>query len=267
MIGALIGSSIGAQVGANLGDGTSAGGGIVGVTRDAASGWYFPASAGEWTIFMAAAGLATGNPSSGHLCQEPSGNLADSIGSVTLTQSGAGHLYQQTVAGFTRKAVTTVDGTANQKWINSTVAPNPNTTSTGYLAAIRMPAANPAAARDLLANGGTLDLRMAATGKINAVNGATTAGTGSPVGTVQLVYLQRDITNSLFTCYTLQEKIVGTFGAVVSNPMFVLGGQTTVAADAGYLADYLFAGAAAEQTSGQVKTLFQTLTGLAVPWS
>lgn len=277
MIGVRVGLAVGARVGVAAGVNAdemappSAGSLIAGVTRDASSGWYFPASAAEWTLLMAAAGLATGNPSSVHLNQEASGNLADSIGAVALTQTGAGHLYQQTVAGFTRKAVTTVDGTAGQKWINTTVAPDPGVISTLWLVAIRFPAANPAAIRDLLANSSLMDVRFTTTGKLQIINGATTSGTASPAGTVQLVAIQHDLTNSVWAAYTHQEKIAGTFAALGTNPNYMVGGQNAAAADAGYLYDALFGGAPAELTQAQMRTLFQTLTRDAVvpvviPW-
>lgn len=260
---------IGVRGGVRGGIGTnpSGGSGIPGVTRDAASQWYFPASAAEWTAFMTAAGLATGNPVTTHNCQEASGALVDAFGLANLAQSGTGHLYQQTVSGFTRKAVTTIDATAGQKWLNTTTAPDPSLVSTIWLAAIRFPAAAPAANRDLMANAATLDCRLNAAGKIAFINGATSAGTANPLGGVHLVAVQHNVTASSFTGFTDQEKVVGTFVANATNPMFVLGGQTTVAGDVGYLWEAEFAGTAAELTSAQMKTLFQTLTGIVIPWS
>ena len=241
--------------------------GIAGVTRDAASGWYFPANATEWTAFMAAIGLATGNPTNAWGCQEASGALVDAFGVANLAASGAGHLYAQPVSGFTRKAATLVDGTVGQKWLNSTTAPNPNTVSTLWLAAIRFPASSPAAARCLLANSSTLDCRLSATGKITFINGASTAGTANPLGGVHLVAVQHNLTGTTFTGFTDQEKVAGTFTTNASNPMLSIGGQTTAPADVGHLGVYEFSGAAAELTSGQMKTLFQGITGLVVPWS
>lgn len=245
----------------------SGGAGIPGVTRDAASQWYFPASAAEWTALMSAAGLATGNPVTTHNCQEASGALVDAFGLANLAASGAGHLYAQSVAGFTRLAVTTVDATAGQKWLNTTTAPDPNLVSTLWLAAIRFPAVAPAANRDLMANAGTLDCRLNASGKIAFINGATTAGTANPLGGVHLVAVQHNLTATTFTGFTDQEKVVGTFAVNTTNPMFVLGGQTTIPGDVGYLWEAEFSGAAAELTSAQMKTLFQTLTGIVIPWS
>lgn len=243
------------------------GGGIPGVTRDAASQWYFPASAAEWTTFMAAIGVGTGNPTSTRNCQEASGALLDSISTVNLAQSGAGHLYQQTIAGFTRKAVRTVDGTVGQKWINSTTAPDPNAVSTLWLAVIEFPAAAPAANRCLMANAAALDCRLTTGGKIAIINGASTNGTANPLGGVHIVGVQHNITAGTFIAFTDQEKITGTFAVNASNPMFVLGGQTAAAANVGYLYESEFSGSAAEGSSLNIKALIQGLTGITVPWS
>lgn len=272
MIGPRIGAAFGPRIGAAFGVGADqlsppTVGGIAGVTRDAIAGWYFPASAAEWSLFMAASGLATGNPVSTRNCQEPSGALVDAFGLANLAQSGTGHLYQQPVSGFARKAVTTIDGTAAQKWLNTTTAPDPATVSTIWLAAIRFPAAAPAAARDLMANAGTLDCRLSAVGKLTVINGASTAGTANPLGGVHMVAVQHNITAGTFTGFSDQEKIVGTFATNTTNPMFVLGGQTIAAGDIGYLWEAEFSGTAAELTSGQMKTLIQTLTGITTPWS
>jgi hypothetical protein len=94
--------------------------GLVGlVTRDASSLIYCPATAAEWTATMAAAGLsAIGNPTQLWKLQEASGSPADSIGSATLTANGAVS-YQQTVSGWTRKAIVPTSGGANYLFNNS----------------------------------------------------------------------------------------------------------------------------------------------------
>jgi hypothetical protein len=68
---------------------------------------YRPESADHWT----ALGLPA--PSFQWNCQEASGNLATAIGSATLTANGAGHLYQQSVTGWTAKFVG-LDGSAHR---------------------------------------------------------------------------------------------------------------------------------------------------------
>lgn len=242
------------------------------VARDATSGIRVPASLTQWQDFNAYhVAIGTANfpnvtPTCLWLCQEASGNLTDTIGGVTLTQSGAGHLYQQIVVGWSRKAVQTIDGTAAQKWINSTTAPNPNTTSTNWFAIVSFPAVAPIAARDVLACTGTLDCRLSTGGKVAIINSGTTNGTANPLAGVHLVEVKHDNTASAFVGYTDQEKIVGGFAAVASAPQFMLGGQTTTASGSAYLYVAEFSGAAAELTDAQHKAR-QLALGWAPLWS
>lgn len=238
---------------------------MAGVTQDALSGKFFPANATQWATTFAAAGV-TASCAHNWNCQEPSGGLADSIGTVTLATSGAGHLFSQAVAGFNRVGVGTTDGTVGQKWINSTTAPDPSATSTIYYGVISYPAVAPAAARDIFANGGTLDHRVSTTGRITIVNGGSTTGAGSIVNGVHPIMLKHDITNSLFVAYTDQEKLAGTYAAVASNPMFAVGGQTAAAANAVYLHLAIFTGPSGQLTDAQIKAVLQTL-GWTIPWT
>lgn len=84
-------------------------GGIT-VTRDGPDNWYVPKSAGDFTQL----GLAI--PDYLWLCQEASGDLAPTIGAITLTATATGHLYQQTVTGWTQKFVGTDGSTGTQSW-------------------------------------------------------------------------------------------------------------------------------------------------------
>lgn len=266
MIGARIGATIGARIGPNVGDGTGGGGGIPGVTRDASSNIYAPANATEWTALMAAAGLATGNPASTWTCQEASGNLADAIGAVPLTQTGAGHLYQQAVAGWTRKAVQCVDGTAGQKWLNTTTAPNPGTTDVLLLAYVAVPVASPAAVRDVCGHAAAADCRFNTTGRLRAIFGASADLVNDPRGRVMPVLVKIDNTGSISAIYTDQEKFIGTYATPASASMVYLGGQTAAASGAAYLYAAEFTGGAARLSDAQAKTLLQTLAWT-IPWS
>lgn len=244
----------------------SAGGGIPGVTRDGASLIYAPANTTEWTTLMAVAALATGNPASTWACQEASGNLADAIGGITLTQTGAGHLYQQAVAGWTRKAVQCVDATVGQKWLNTTTAPNAGTTDVLLLAYVSVPVASPAATRDVCGHAAAADCRFNTTGKLRAIFGASADLTADPRGRVMPVLVKVDNTNTISAIYTDQEKFIGTYTTPASASMVYLGGQTATASAAAYLYAAEFTGAAARLTDAQVKTLLQTL-GWTIPWT
>lgn len=239
---------------------------LAGVARDPTSGVYCPENPTQWAAVLTAAGIASGGPSSTWLCQEGSGNLADSIGTVTLTQSGAGHLYGQAVSGWSRLAVKTVDGTAGQKWINSTTAPNPNTTDTLELGYFSFPGVAPAAVRDVLAVAAAADIRFSTTGKVRAVFGATADLPTSSLGLVQPVVMQVDNTGSVSLAATDRDKLVGTYALPASGTVLALGGHTASASGTGCLYLAQFSGAAARLTAAQIKTLLQTL-GWTVLWT
>jgi RHS repeat-associated protein len=94
-----------------------------GVTRDLMSGWFVPASAAEWTNLLTGSGIP--NPTNLYKCQEASGNLADSIGSTSLTaHNNGGMLYQQFVPGWSRKAVSINSGNFSY-WQSSSSICNP----------------------------------------------------------------------------------------------------------------------------------------------
>lgn len=242
------------------------------VARDSTSLKRFPASLTQWQDFNAYhVAIGTANfpnvtPASVWLMQEASGNLADSIGSITLTQTGAGHLYQQTVTGHTRKAVQTVDGTAGQKWTNSTTAPNPNTTDTFVLSSIFVPAASPAANRDLFAEAAAADVRFSTAGKIRAGFGASADLTVDARNGVRRIGMKVDNTNSVSAIYTDQEKFIGTYALPASGSLISFGGQTTNASGAQYLYAAQFTGASARLTDANVKALYGAL-GDTITWS
>lgn len=79
------------------------------VPTDGPGGWFVPASASDF----AALGLAV--PDYLWLCQEPSGSLNSAIGSLALATNGSGHLYAQSIPGWSRTFVGTNGGTG-QSW-------------------------------------------------------------------------------------------------------------------------------------------------------
>lgn len=239
---------------------------MAGVTRDATSLIYCPSTAAEWNTTLAVAGIGSGGPTSLYLCQEASGNLADSIGTNTLTLAGAGHLFQQPVAGWSRLAATTTDGAVGQKWLNSTTSPDAPTTSVLIYAILRLPAVAPAAARDLIMVSSNADLRFNTTNKLRAGFGASADLVNSSNGTIQPIVIKIDNAGTVEAVYTQQEKFIGTYAVPATAHFLSLGGQSTTAGDVGYMYVTEFAGAAAVLSDAQVKTLLQTV-GYTVPWS
>lgn len=276
MIGPRVGLVAGPRSGYATGIGedeltpSGGGGGIAGVSRDASSGVYCPASAAEWTLLMAAAGLATGNPSALYLCQEAAANLADSIGTFTLAASGTGLVYQQAIAGWARKAFGTTSGGTGVAASVDIGLPNILTNSIlllGYVQPTTIAttrdimgagaAATKILASNLLTSGFARELCVA-----NSASGAADTG-----GVVRPWALGINRTAASTALYTNAEKIVPAFGATAAGQSITLGTLVAGCATARYLYLAAFFNAAAELTSAQVKTLLTTLGWAGIPWS
>lgn len=272
MIGIQIGVQIGTQIGVQIGA-SGSGGSIAGVTRDATSGAYRPNSAAEWALLLAAAGDVAGGPSGAWPCQDASGNLADVIGANPLVPTGAGHAYSVAEAGWTSVTVTLTNGGANRFGLAAGTF-DPSAHSVMWLG--YMDVTPPAGVRGLICGSDS----AAATELAGMVSGAAnhpevkdlaagTAGTSVITAGMSPYVLQLNRTGTSVTFYTLQEKVVGTYGAgiVDGNKGFGAG----VVTSAGIKLNYgtLFLDAAAERTSGQIKNLLTTLGGglWTFPWS
>lgn len=267
MIGPRIGLRVGPKVG--LAVGVSADelgtGGLAGVTRDATSGIYCPASAAEWSALMTAAGLATGNPGFLWLMQDASGNMTDQIGSVPLAPANAPS-YQQTVAGWSRLAGMTTDG-VNQVWSStSALLPDLSATSALLLAYVGFPVA-PGAVRGVLGTGLATSVDVRHTGvSPRILSGANTGNGAATIGSPVRPWVARNnFTGSTTTLLTDQEKVVAAYGTPAGKQVRI-GATAAIAAGAQYLYAAMFIGAAAELSDAQVKTLLSTL-GWSIPWS
>lgn len=245
------------------------------VTRDAAGAFRAPASLTEWQSFNAywvAVGLANFpnlTPDSLYLCQESSGNLADSIGSVTLTANGS-PTYQQTVSNCTRNGIG-FSGAANQRCTAASGSgPNPATTSTMWLWRLDITSAPGSTVNVLLVSDGAINYRLllTTTPKFqSAINGATNNGTSDPrTGFTMWADIQYDKTNLKSTCHTSQEKITNTFSSGVVDGRKGLGGATSWTGHAVY--GVRFDGSKGEMSDAQIKALHTALNdGVAPPWS
>lgn len=173
---------------------------------------FTPSTAGEFTA------LGITAPSNLWLCQEASGNLADSIGALTLT-ANATPLYQQTVPGWTRKAVGFNETAAQRFQALAGSGPNPATQSVAWLCYFRL-SSMPGAARRLLtaadglATTGVLaTLTSAGLILLTCVNVGATGLYNYQDGNVHPLLLVYDRTNSLVRVYTDKEQINGTYSA------------------------------------------------------
>lgn len=223
------------------------------VAQDATSGWYVPASGSEWTTMLSGTGI--GSPSSLWKFQEASGDFADSIGSVTLTNLGGTNAAS--VTGWTRKAYQTVDATGDRAQTSS--FPNQSTTSVAVLAYISLPT-TPGAERQVFSYYSTgPDARVTTTPAIKLAFSSSATGTGNMGTTVHPVLLVSNHTASTISLYTDQDTL--TVGWATDNStIFYFGGFSPSAANTNYLYATMWQGSAAEMTSAQAQQLIFRLT-------
>lgn len=245
--------------------------GYAGVSRDATSGIYVPASSTEWTTFIAAAGLSISVPDSLWLCQEASGNLADSIGALSLTAGGTPG-YQASVTGWTRKAVTSADGSTSAFLRAAASGPNPSTTSSLWVWLVEY-ASTPAANRVVfgLATTSTAECyasilstnvpRIRVAG-VNTNGAAAASGAGVKPWAIIL-----DRAGSRANLYTPNEAVTGTYSGALTDSAKGYGDLVTTTAGASVVYGFMMSGAKAEAaTNGVIKACLQAM-GFTIPWS
>jgi len=245
-------------------------GALVGVTRDAASGKYFPASASEWNTVFAAAGVGVTFAGNIWLCQEASGNLADSGGAgLSLTATGTPS-YQQAVTGYTRlKVSNATDGNANNRF--TATGTDILTNSNLLFGVFDMPTANPAAARTFLglgANATRAAAEFLTTGLLRGRSvGNVNDGTDCK-NAVRPLMLQADRTNNLVRALDDVDKTTPTFDATMAGTLINIwgyaGANLTPACGTLYLTR--LTGSAAEMTDAQKKAVLVTL-GWSISWT
>jgi hypothetical protein len=271
----------GVAVGATAYGDASSGPSMAGVAKDATRGVYLPATAAQWTTALAVAGIVTGNPSALWLSQEASGNLADSIGTFTMVGNGTGLAYQQSVAGWSTKAVTTIDGDSGKFQNTDSGLPDISTTSILILSYVNLPASFGGTERSIITTGASFHASIGADSAPNsnpaklalAQGGGTDGGTQAVAATsttgVHPVIVQMNIATSTPAVVTDKDFTTAALSASQSGKKIVLGGDNAAVwngASAGYLYTAAFFGTAAELTKTQIKSLLTTL-GWTVAWS
>ncbi len=235
------------------------------VTRDATSGIYVPASAAEWTTFIAAAGLSIAVPDALWLMQEASGNPADSIGSLTLTASGIGITYQQSVTGWTRKAIKFAD--ANTSQLRSTGASLPDVSTASQLTLLLAQLAVPSSTAKVMAHGTVRnEIRITTTPRLRAQsNGNIADGSVSPTGSVIPIGLRSRAAVSVVG-FSDTEKLTPTLAAVTGKAInFGAVGDAT-APPISLLYAVQWHNANAEMSDANYKLMLQAL-GCTITWS
>lgn len=242
--------------------------GIPGVTRDATSMIYAPASAAEWTLFNAywvGQGLANFPniaPSIIWTCQDASGNLADTSGNgLTGTVTGAPITYQQAVAGWSRVGIVGADtGTAIAESVAAGV-PDPATVSRldlGYAICT----ATPTAIRNLhtLGTGTPSANQISTTPRFRGTSGTTVTGTVDPRGAVRPYSLLYDVTGNRFASASDQEILAPTRALSTGKRA-----RISFTFTGAWLYQISFFAAAAEISNAQLKALKQAL-GFTILW-
>jgi hypothetical protein len=242
--------------------------GIPGVTRDPTALTYFPASTAEWSIILGIAGIATGAPSAIHLMQDASGNPACANGLFPLTASGTGLLYQQAIAGYTRVALGTTNGSTGK--FESTSASLPDISTDSMLSiTVALPSVI-ASTRDVYGFGAAAtkaNSQLVATTGVARLQSVGNTGNGviNSGGVVRPWVLKQDRSVNACTLYTDAEKVTVTFGATSAGKSLTFGNFIAGCGTCRYLYSATFMSAAAVITEAKIRTLLQTL-GWTVSW-
>lgn len=179
------------------------------VGRDGPGNWYVPEAAAQFT----ALGLAP--PDFLWLCQEASGDLASTIGSLALVKNGAvDPLYQQSITDWSRKFVGTDGSTSGQSFRTSDAALDLASGQSAAMVALGSFTVA-GAARAFMAISGANDLlNMAATtGNLRTIhNGNATDGTVAQGGitTVHQFCWYRNGTTNESGAVSDTDAVVGT---------------------------------------------------------
>jgi len=240
---------------------------LPGVAQDATSGKYCPANTAQWNTVLAAAGIASGPPTSIWLCNETSGNMIDAgVGALDLTASGTGLSYNQAQAGWTRPFIMTTEAGSGQFLNTSSVDISTNSAlllfyvNTGGSAATRSLHALGVAATRLSCE------RTLTTGTSRFVCGTQVAtGAVDITGVVRPMVVQINRTNSSDNFYSDAENLTTAFGGTAAGASISVGRLQNNCATAAYGYGAYFIGGAAEITPAKMRTLLQTL-GWTVAW-
>lgn len=215
------------------------------VNRDGPSNWYVPQTSADFI----ALGLAV--PDYLYLMQEASGNLASTIGSLSFVASATGHLYQQTVPGWTRKFIGTDGVTSDQAWRTTNAALD---VALGESYATIVYCSHTAAAKTIITTQGANNrlVGTTTTGLVRTLhNNVSTSGAidHSGITTVRQLCWFRNGTSNISGAETDLESIVATHDETALSGQVKTVGVTgnTAAIAARYTWMAIFKGTNAEQ--------------------
>jgi hypothetical protein len=225
---------------------------------DATSKKGVPAATFEWTELFSKIGLSKEPPTDLWLMQEATGPLNDSNGTVQLVPQN-NPTYGNIIPGWSRTAVGTLEGTAEQGFITGATG---NLNGSAYLLLVYVSVASaPPTDRSLFGIGAGGDHRYVAITPTPSFKGtgagmAGTAGTANPMAEVHPVVLKIDPAQTSYVVYTDQEKLsVSWTGTAGAGNLLMIGNAGFGAASARYLYGALWKGAPAEFADLDVKRM------------
>lgn len=247
----------------------------VAVPRDATSGKGVPLTQAEWNAVFGAAGIANKTVNQSWGLQDSTGNPAATIGTaLTAAPNGTSWAYQQTITGWTRKAMVNDVSVARAIGLAAGTGPNAGTQSVLWFCYCDITNAT-GATRPVMAGGNAatnrVKLNIVVTTGVMQVDCCAVTASGSSdhaSGGVRPFVLKYDRTNSVVTVYSDLEKVAGTYNAAVTDT----GGKgypanATIGSVRGsYLIGAAFAGANAEWTDAEVKAVLTAGLGWTVGW-
>lgn len=234
---------------------------------DATSGIALPQDSTEVLAMLTAAGSSRGAPLLHYNFQDSGSPIADANAIVNLPLVGSGASYQQAVTGWSALCARLTEATTGGWLSTDTALPDLSTTSILIYAVLFMPAAAPAATRNLVMAGTTTltAARWTTASMANHLSGANQqTGTANPSSRVMPVVLKYDRTGGVSKLYTDQEALTATHSAAVTGKRLAFGSNGS-AASAGYVQGIVWTGADAEWSDAEVKTFLQT-AGWTIPW-
>jgi hypothetical protein len=239
---------------------------LAGVTYDVLGDRYFPASAAEWAIVMAAAGVLVGGspptPLGVYNFQEASGTIADAVGVATLSVAPV-PTYQAAIPGFSRVGVSVPSGGTQVMSSTDASLPIVSTTSMLTIAMLTFTTA-PAAIRGVMAMGvggaTQVGVGLQTTGKLTFSGTAPPVPANTVTGGSHLVAMRHNVTALADHFFTEQEKSVATYLATAAGRAITFGACLTVLTPAMiYGWATTFAGLNAELTDAQLRAIYRTL--------
>lgn len=231
---------------------------------DSGSGKGVPLTQADWTNVASASGTPARTVSHSWGFQDAAGNVVATVG-TDLTVAGVFE-YLQAVAGWARPGLQFTNNTADAATHAGGVGVNPAVTSCLWLGYIDV-TVTAAAARNLFSGGGAagaseIAFRKAATTEVPQIKvmGITADGVNDiTAGGVHPCVLRYNRTAGTADIFTEAEKRTGTYNAGVTDGVKGFGQNATVSAGMIVLLGAVFAGADAEWTDNQLRSVLQTL--------